>query len=87
MLCTNPVTFPRKLSDIIVLAFVIAVPLAWYTMHSWLQNFAYRTGISSWMFILTGLGVLILAVVTASGVIIRAARTNPAESLRYEDEA
>ena len=74
----------RDLVKWIVLAFVIAVPLSWYTMHSWLQNFAYRTGISSWMFIITGLGVLILALVTASGVIICAARTNPAESLRYE---
>ncbi len=74
----------RDLIKWILLSFVIAFPLAYYTMHKWLQNFAYRTSISSWIFLLTGLSVFLIAIITASSVIIRAAGRNPAESLRYE---
>ncbi|KPK87903.1 MAG: hypothetical protein AMS27_01120 [Bacteroides sp. SM23_62_1] len=74
----------RDLIKWIVLAFIIAVPLAYYTMFIWLQNFAYRTTISGWIFLLIGFSVLVIALITSSSVIIRAAGKNPAESLRYE---
>ncbi len=74
----------RDLIKWILLAFVIAIPLAFYTMHKWIQNFAYRTEISAWIFVFAGLSILLIAIITACSVIIRAANRNPAESLRYE---
>lgn len=74
----------RDLIKWIFLAFILAVPLAYYTIYKWLQNFAYRTNISVWLFLLSGLSVLLIALITTSSVIIRTANKNPAESLRYE---
>ncbi|HPG39602.1 MAG TPA: ABC transporter permease [bacterium] len=68
----------------ILLANVIAWPCAWYVMNKWLQNFAYRTETSWWIFILaTGL-VLIIAMLTIGYQTMRAVRTNPVDSLHYE---
>jgi putative ABC transport system permease protein len=74
----------RDLIKWILLALVIASPLAYYSMHRWLQHFAYRTGISFVLFILAGLSVLLIAMMTAISVLIRAARKNPADSLKFE---
>ncbi len=65
-------------------AFVIACPVAWYVMNRWLGNFAYRTPVSWWIFILSGMMALIIAVMTVSWQSWRAATRNPVESLRYE---
>lgn len=66
------------------IAFVIAVPLAWYAMHRWLENFAYKTELSWWIFVLAGLVTLGIAMLTVSWQSWRAASKNPMEVLRYE---
>jgi len=68
----------------VALAFVIACPIAWYAMSKWLENFAYKTEISWWIFALAGLIALGIALLTVSFQSWRAATRNPVESLRYE---
>lgn len=68
----------------VAIAFVIAVPIAWYVMNSWLQNFAYRIGLSWWIFVLVGMMALLIVLVTVSFHVIKLARRNPVEALRYE---
>jgi len=69
---------------LVVIAFIIAVPIAWYSMHKWLQNFAYRTDITWWIFALAGLIALGIALLTVSWQSWWAATRNPVEALRYE---
>lgn len=66
------------------IAFLIACPVAWYAMNYWLQNFAYRTTMSWWIFLTAGLVVFIIALFTISWQSWKAATRNPVESLRYE---
>jgi putative ABC transport system permease protein len=68
----------------ILISFVIACPFAWYFMHQWLENFAYRTSLSWWIFGLAGLLALAVAVFTVSFQTIKASLKNPVDSLRYE---
>ncbi|MCP5108800.1 MAG: FtsX-like permease family protein [bacterium] len=68
----------------VLTANIIAWPLAWYVMNRWLQDFAYRTGIHWWVFVLAGLITLITALVTVSYQTINAAYANPVNSLKYE---
>lgn len=68
----------------IVLANLIAWPLAYYYTSRWLQDFAYRTGLGLDVFVLTGMLSLAIALATVSYQAIKAARANPIESLRYE---
>ncbi|MDN5289209.1 MAG: FtsX-like permease family protein [Mucilaginibacter sp.] len=69
---------------LIVLAFVLVTPLAWYAMNKWMQSFADRTTISWWIFILSGAGMLLAALFTLSFQTIKAAIANPVKSLRSE---
>ena len=66
------------------IALVIAVPLSWYFMHQWLQRYTYRTGLSWWIFASTAAGALLLTLITVSYHSIKAALTNPVNSLRSE---
>jgi putative ABC transport system permease protein len=68
----------------VVIAFIIACPIAWYAMHKWLQNFAYKTELSWWVFGIAGLIALLVALITVSRQSWRAATRNPVEALRYE---
>ena len=68
----------------VAIAFVIATPIAYYAMDKWLQNFAYRTQLSWWVFALAGLLALAIALLTVSWQSWLAARRNPVEALRYE---
>jgi putative ABC transport system permease protein len=68
----------------VAIAFIIAVPIAWYTMQKWLGNFAYKTNLSWWIFALTGLLTLGIAVLTVSWISWQAASKNPVEALRHE---
>jgi putative ABC transport system permease protein len=68
----------------VVFAFVIACPIAWYLMNRWLENFAYKTTFSWWIFALAGLMALLIALITVSWQTFKAARRNPVEALRYE---
>jgi len=65
-------------------AFVLTVPIAAYLMHRWLQNFAYKTPLSWWIFALSGLLALGIALLTVSWQSWKAATRNPVEALRYE---
>ena len=69
---------------LVILAIVIATPVAWYIMNRWLQDFAYRINISWWMFLIAGLIAIIIALITISFQAIRAATANPVKSLRTE---
>jgi putative ABC transport system permease protein len=68
----------------IILANLIAWPIAWYIMTEWLQDFAYRTPIDWWIFIIAGSLTLLIAVITISSQALKAALSNPIEALRYE---
>jgi putative ABC transport system permease protein len=68
----------------LLLAFIIACPIAWYAMHQWLQNFAYKTPLSWWVFAIAGFIALAIAIITVSWQSWRAATRNPVEALRYE---
>ncbi|MEQ8555663.1 MAG: ABC transporter permease [Cyclobacteriaceae bacterium] len=68
----------------VVIAFIIATPIAWYAMDQWLQNFAYKTELSWWVFALAGLLALGIALLTVSWQSWKAATRNPVEALRYE---
>lgn len=69
---------------LVLLAFLIAAPLAFFGMHKWLQNFAFKTDISWWVFILSAAGMILLALFTISIRTIRSALANPVKSLRSE---
>jgi putative ABC transport system permease protein len=68
----------------VVIAFVIATPIAYYAMHKWLENFAYKTELSWWIFALAGIMALGIALLTVSWQSWKAATRNPVEALRYE---
>ena len=68
----------------VLAAFVIACPIAYYAMHKWLQNFAYKTELSWWIFALAGVLALSIALLTVSWQSWRAATRNPVEALRNE---
>jgi putative ABC transport system permease protein len=74
----------RGLSKWVLLANIIAWPVAYYLMDRWLQNFAYRIGLSVWIFMLSGLAAFLIALLTVSYQSIKAATANPVDSLRYE---
>ncbi len=63
---------------------LIATPLSWYGINQWLQNYAYQTEINWWVFGLTALTVIVIALVTVSSQAFKAAISNPVESLRSE---
>jgi putative ABC transport system permease protein len=69
---------------LLLLSICIASPIAWWAMHSWLQDFAYRISIGWWMFVTVGAVCLLIALVTISFQVVRAAIANPAKSLRAE---
>ena len=68
----------------VLVANFVAWPVAYYAMHRWLQGFAYRTPVSWWTFLLAGLLALLIAIFTVSFQAIKAALTNPAETIKYE---
>jgi len=69
---------------LVLIAFLIASPVAWYIMHNWLNDFAYRINISWWIFIAAGLLAIVIALATISFQAIKAAIANPVKSLRTE---
>lgn len=68
----------------VVIAFIIATPVAYYAMNKWLENFAYKTSLSWWIFALAGVLALGIALLTVSWQSWRVATRNPVEALRYE---
>jgi putative ABC transport system permease protein len=74
----------RETSKWVILGNLVAWPIAWYAMHTWLQNFAFRISLEWWYFALAGLLGLVVALVTVGYQTIKAATSNPVDSLRYE---
>jgi putative ABC transport system permease protein len=74
----------RDFMQLVLLASVIAIPLTWWAMHKWLENFAYQTPVSWWVFGLSVLLMMAVALLTLSIQTIRAANANPVNSLRSE---
>lgn len=74
----------RDFLVLVVVALVIASPLAWYLMNGWLENFAYRIEIHWWVFLLAGVASVAIAFLTVSFQSVKAALANPVESLRSE---
>ncbi|PLW99896.1 MAG: hypothetical protein C0591_02085, partial [Marinilabiliales bacterium] len=68
----------------VAIAFVIAVPIAWYILNRWLQDFAYKIELSWWIFALAGIVAVLIALITVSFQTFKVARRNPVEALRYE---
>ncbi|WP_295799513.1 ABC transporter permease [Mucilaginibacter sp.] len=69
---------------LVIISIIIATPLAWLLMQKWLQGFAYRQNIQWWVFVVTAIGALVIAVITVSYQAVKAALVNPADSLRGE---
>ncbi len=74
----------KEFLKLVVIAIVIATPVAWWVMSKWLQAFAYRISISWWMFALTGFVAVFIALFTVSFQAIKAAMANPVKNLRTE---
>jgi putative ABC transport system permease protein len=74
----------KEFLTLIVIAFIFACPFAWYAMHKWLQNFAYKITLSWWVFAAAGTAALFIAMLTIGWKSWRAATRNPVEALRYE---
>jgi ABC-type antimicrobial peptide transport system permease subunit len=74
----------REFAWLVLIALLLAVPLSWYFMHSWLQNYEYRTTIPWWIFAAAGVGTLFITLLTVSHQSIKAALMNPVKSLRSE---
>jgi putative ABC transport system permease protein len=68
----------------IIFSFVLAIPLSFYAMHKWLENFAYKTDLSWWIFALAGLSAITIAALTVSVQSWKASVCNPVDTLRYE---
>ena len=69
---------------LVIVALLIASPLAWYTMNLWLQDFTYRVTMGWWIFALAGISAIVIALFTVSFQSVRAALTNPVTALRSE---
>lgn len=69
---------------LVAIAAIVAFPLAWWGMHSWLQNFAYRTDMSWWIFLIAAVAAAFIALATISFQAVKAALTNPVKNLRSE---
>ena len=74
----------KDFGKLVVISTIIAVPVAWFLMNKWLQNFAYRIELRWWMFLLSGCIAILIALITVSFQAIKAAVANPVESLRSE---
>jgi ABC-type antimicrobial peptide transport system permease subunit len=70
--------------QLVVISFLISFPLAWYMMNKWLADYAYRTTIKHWVFVVAGLSAFAVAFFTVCGKAIKAAQSNPVKSLRTE---
>jgi len=78
------VLLSKDFIKLVLIAFLIASPVAWYIMHNWLNDFAYRINISWWIFIAAGFLAVLIALATISFQAIKAAIANPVKSLRTE---
>jgi putative ABC transport system permease protein len=66
------------------MAFIISLPLGFFVMRKWLENFAYKIDLNWWIFAVAGLAALFIALMTVSFQSVKAALKNPVDALRYE---
>ena len=78
------VLFSKEFVKLVLIAFILAVPIAYYLMSTWLQDFTYRITLDYWPFILAGVVTLVIAILTMSSQAIKASLTNPVVSLKSE---
>lgn len=76
--------FTKDIAKLVIIAFVLAVPLTWYIVDRWLNNFTYRVDINWLVFIGAGLLSFVIAILTISYQAYMASTRNPIESLKYE---
>jgi putative ABC transport system permease protein len=69
---------------LVLIAALVAFPIAWWAMHNWLQDFAYHINISWWIFVVAGGVAVLIALITISFQAVKAAIRNPVKSLRTE---
>ncbi len=74
----------RDFLKLVVISFFVATPVSWYFMQKWLMDFAYRTNIGWWVFVVAGVIAILIALITISFQSIKAARSNPIKSLKTE---
>lgn len=74
----------KDFTRLVLMAVLVAVPVTWWAMSRWLNNFTYHTSVSAWVFVVVGLGLLAVAWGTLGYLTLQVARTNPAETLRGE---
>lgn len=74
----------RDFTKLVAIGFIIAAPVAWYSMNSWLEGFAYQAGISIWVFLLAGFLTLLIAWISVGYQSFKATTINPVESLKGE---
>ena len=74
----------RDFLKLVLIAAIIAFPVAWYVMNKWLQDFEYRIDIGWWVFVIAGVMAMVIALLTISFQAVKAALANPVKSLRTE---
>ena len=74
----------KSFMQLVLIATIIAMPVAWFAMHKWLQDFAYRIDIKWWMFLIPGLMAVGIALITVCAQAVKTAWVNPVKSLRTE---
>ena len=78
------VLLSKQFIKLVIISIIISIPLSFFLMKEWLENFAYRTEMKLWIFLIAGLIAFLIAVITVSFQAIKAANANPVKSLRYE---
>jgi putative ABC transport system permease protein len=78
------VLFSKDYIRLIILSFILAVPVAWYLVNNWLSNFAHHIELRWWMFTIPGIGVLLITMLVVGSKMVKTARMNPVEKLKYE---
>lgn len=71
-------------TKLVLISLIVAIPIGWYSMDSWLQGFAYRTELELWIFGIAGVVALLIALATVSYQSLKASNSNPAKVLRTE---
>jgi putative ABC transport system permease protein len=74
----------RDFLKLVLISIVVAIPVGWYAMHKWLEDFAYKTDIGIWVFVVAGIMAILIAFVTVAAQAIKAAIANPVKSIRTE---
>ena len=74
----------KEFTILIIIAFIISAPVAWYIMHKWLQNYTYRIPLHAYIFVIAIVSSVVIAWITVAHRAIKAAIANPVDSLRSE---